>query len=78
MKAHWDQEKALIQNIRKIKEDQEQVGIEEQKAEREGNLARVAELRYGKAIELVKQLERPTREIGRAAKRAQDAQGRGR
>jgi ATP-dependent Clp protease ATP-binding subunit ClpB len=57
MKAHWDQEKQLIQNIRKIKEEQEQVGIAQQKSEREGDLARVAELRYGRAIELVKQLE---------------------
>ena len=57
MKAHWDQEKELIQRIRKIKEDQEQVNIEQQKAEREGDLARVAELRYGRAIELDKQLE---------------------
>jgi ATP-dependent Clp protease ATP-binding subunit ClpB len=58
MKAHWDQEKKLIQTIRKIKEDQEQVGLAQQKAEREGDLARVAELRYGRAIELNKQLEK--------------------
>ncbi len=57
MKAHWEQEKQLIQAIRKIKEDQEQLGIAQQKAEREGDLARVAELRYGRAIELNKQLE---------------------
>jgi ATP-dependent Clp protease ATP-binding subunit ClpB len=57
MKAHWDQEKQLIQAIRKIKEDQEQVGVAQQKAEREGDLARVAELRYGRAVELAKQLE---------------------
>jgi ATP-dependent Clp protease ATP-binding subunit ClpB len=58
MKTHWDQEKNLIQAIRKIKEDQEQVGLAQQKAEREGDLARVAELRYGRAIELNKQLEK--------------------
>ena len=57
MKVHWQSEKEMIQTIRKIKEDQEQLGTEEQKAEREGNLARVAELRYGKATELKKQLE---------------------
>ena len=56
MKAHWDQEKRLIQDIRSIKEDQEQVGLDQQKAEREGDLARVAELRYGRAIELEKDL----------------------
>ena len=57
MKVHWQNEKEMIQTIRKIKEDQEQLGTEEQRAEREGNLARVAELRYGKATELKKQLE---------------------
>jgi ATP-dependent Clp protease ATP-binding subunit ClpB len=51
-KAHWQNEKDLIQTIRKIKERQEQLGIEEQQAEREGNLAKVAEIRYGKAAEL--------------------------
>jgi ATP-dependent Clp protease ATP-binding subunit ClpB len=53
MKAHWLNEKDLIQTIRKIKEQQEQLGIEEQQAEREGDLAKVAEIRYGKAAELV-------------------------
>ncbi len=57
MKAHWDQEKQLIARIRKIKEDLEQTGIAQQKAEREGDLARVAELRYGRSIELNKQME---------------------
>jgi ATP-dependent Clp protease ATP-binding subunit ClpB len=54
MKTHWEEEKSLIQQIRTIKEQQERLGIEEQKAEREGDLARVAELRYGKAAELAK------------------------
>ncbi|MGD9211128.1 MAG: ATP-dependent chaperone ClpB [Desulfobacteraceae bacterium] len=57
MKVHWQQEKELIQNIRTIKEEQEQLNIEEQQAEREGDLARVAELRYGKANELRQRLE---------------------
>ena len=52
MKAHWQNEKDLIQTIRTIKEQQEHLGIEEQQAEREGDLARVAEIRYGKSSEL--------------------------
>ncbi|MBU0986137.1 MAG: ATP-dependent chaperone ClpB [Proteobacteria bacterium] len=56
MKAHWQNEKDLIQTIRKIKEEQERLGIEEQQAEREGNLARVAEIRYGRALELQSRL----------------------
>ena len=58
MKAHWQNEKDMIQTIRTIKEQLEQVGIEEQKAEREGDLARVAELRYGEATELKKRLDK--------------------
>jgi len=63
MKAHWQNEKDLIQSIRSIKEQQEQLGIEEQQAEREGNLARVAELRYGKVGELLQQLEQVNQEL---------------
>ncbi|MDY6952353.1 MAG: ATP-dependent chaperone ClpB [Thermodesulfobacteriota bacterium] len=57
MKAHWQNEKEAIQTIRKAKEELERLGIEEQQAEREGNLARAAELRYGVATDLKKRLE---------------------
>lgn len=63
MKAHWQNEKDMIQTIRKIKEALEQIGIEEQQAEREGNLAKVAEIRYGKAIELKKQFDEAKRKL---------------
>jgi len=63
MKAHWAEEKGLIQNIRRIKEDQEQLGIEEQRAEREGDLAKVAELRYGRSNELKRQLEQAKEDL---------------
>jgi len=57
MKAHWQNEKEAIQTIRKVKEELERVGIEAQQAEREGNLARAAELRYGVETDLRKRLE---------------------
>ncbi len=57
MKGHWQNEKDLIQTIRKIKENQEHLSTEAQLAEREGDLARVAELRYGEALKLEKRLE---------------------
>jgi ATP-dependent Clp protease ATP-binding subunit ClpB len=57
MKGHWQNEKDLIQTIRTIKEQQEQLGVEEQQAEREGDLARVAEIRYGKSSDLKARLE---------------------
>jgi ATP-dependent Clp protease ATP-binding subunit ClpB len=64
MKAHWSREKELIQVIRRIKGEQEQLNNEAQQAEREGNLARVAEIRYGRMIELQKKLEEANRELG--------------
>jgi len=65
MKAHWQSEKDLIQTIRKIKEEQEQLGFAEQQAEREGNLAKVAEIRYGKAIELQTRLDEANQQLAR-------------
>ena len=56
MKAHWQNEKETIQAIREIKERQEQLGIEAQQAERDGDLTRVAEIRYGQLAELDKAL----------------------
>ena len=50
-------EKKMIQTIRTVKENIEQLGIQEQQAERDGDLARVAELRYGRSIELRGQLD---------------------
>ena len=58
MKGHWQNEKDAIQNIRKIKEEQEQLNQEAQLAEREGDLAKVAEIRYGLTTELEKRLEK--------------------
>jgi ATP-dependent Clp protease ATP-binding subunit ClpB len=63
MKAHWMNEKDTIQNIRTIKEEMEQLGVEEQKAERQGDLARVAEIRYGKTQELKNRLEEANKKL---------------
>jgi ATP-dependent Clp protease ATP-binding subunit ClpB len=63
MKAHWQNEKDLIQTIRKIKEEQEQLGIEAQQAEREGDLAKVAEIRYGRSLELETRLNEANKEL---------------
>ena len=57
MKARWQNEKEMIGQIRAIKEQLEQLGVEAQKAEREGDLARVAEIRYGRTAELNRRLE---------------------
>ncbi|MBF0226297.1 MAG: ATP-dependent chaperone ClpB [Desulfobacterales bacterium] len=63
MKAQWQKEKDTIQAIRKIKEEIEQLGFEESQAEREGNLTKVAEIRYGKSIELKKKFEEANKKL---------------
>ena len=68
MKMHWQNEKDMIQKIRTIKEEIEHLHIEEQQAEREGNLAKVAELRYGKKSELTKSLEEVNQELAQLQK----------
>ncbi|MGH7409095.1 MAG: AAA family ATPase, partial [Candidatus Methylomirabilales bacterium] len=58
LKARWGEEKSVIQRIRGIKERLEQARIAEQQAERQGDLGKVAELRYGTIAALQRDLER--------------------
>ncbi|OGW74610.1 MAG: ATP-dependent chaperone ClpB [Omnitrophica bacterium RBG_13_46_9] len=57
MKTRWKNEKGVIENIRRIKEEIERLKLEESRLEREGSLDRVAEIRYGKLVELDKKLD---------------------
>ncbi len=57
MKAHWQNEKKAIQVIRDIKAKIDHAKVEEQQAERKGDLGRVAEIRYGRLAGLQRQLE---------------------
>ncbi|MCX7048347.1 MAG: AAA family ATPase, partial [Candidatus Sumerlaeota bacterium] len=57
LKTRWQGEKEVIKRIQQIKEDMERARTEQQKTEREGNLERAAELRYGVILELQKKLE---------------------
>jgi ATP-dependent Clp protease ATP-binding subunit ClpB len=57
MTAHWKNEKNAISKIREIKESLESTKSEAQIAEREGDLAKAAELKYGKLIQLESTLE---------------------
>ena len=60
LKAHWENEKSLIQSIRSMKEEIENVKHEAEKKEREGDLGKVAELRYGTLATLEKKLKEAT------------------
>jgi ATP-dependent Clp protease ATP-binding subunit ClpB len=55
-KARWQAEKEAISKIRKLKEQIEQLKAEEQRYERAGELAKVAEIRYGKITQAEREL----------------------
>jgi ATP-dependent Clp protease ATP-binding subunit ClpB len=55
-KARWQAEKEAIGKIRKLKEQIEQLKAEEQRYERAGELAKVAEIRYGKIAQTEREL----------------------
>lgn len=57
LKAKWEAEKELVDGIQQAKEDIEHLKFEADQAEREGNLGKVAEIRYGKIKEAEARLE---------------------
>jgi ATP-dependent Clp protease ATP-binding subunit ClpB len=57
LNSQWQSEKDVITKIQTIKEEIDRVSIEVQQAEREYDLNRAAELKYGKLTELHKSLE---------------------
>jgi ATP-dependent Clp protease ATP-binding subunit ClpB len=69
LRAQWLSEKEIIAKIRGIKEQIESTKIESEKAEREGDLSKAAELRYGKLLDLQKALEAENRRLSDAQSR---------
>src|SRR5680860_761691 len=55
--AKWESEKAVVDNIQKTKQDIEEFKQEAERAERNGDYGKVAELRYGKIKEAQEALE---------------------
>ncbi len=56
-KAQWDNEKASVEHLSKLREEIEQMNMDIQIAQREGDYEKAAELSYGKLPSLKKQLE---------------------
>jgi ATP-dependent Clp protease ATP-binding subunit ClpB len=56
LRSRWEQEKEVIGRIRALKAQLEEVRAEADRAERAADFAKAAELRYGKAVELEKQI----------------------
>lgn len=57
LRSRWETEKLHIQTIRGLKSDIEQLKLEAAEVEREGDYARVAEIRYGKLPDLQHRLD---------------------
>jgi ATP-dependent Clp protease ATP-binding subunit ClpB len=68
LRAHWEKERDLIGKIRQTKERMDALRVEEQKAERAGDLGRVAEIRYGSIAGLEKELQKLSAEIASVQK----------
>ena len=56
MRAKWQQEKELADSIQSAKHEIEELKFEAERAEREGNYGRVAEIRYGKITRLEEEI----------------------
>jgi ATP-dependent Clp protease ATP-binding subunit ClpB len=63
LKARWDQEKTLVNRVREVKNRIEEAKTEEAQAERQGDWARAAELRYGVLLELERELAALQQEV---------------
>ena len=63
MKAHWLQEKEAVEAIRALKTQIEDARTHAELAEREGDLERAAELRYGRIVGLERELEGATKAL---------------
>jgi len=68
LRAHWQLEKELIQSIRKMKEDMEHAKLEAEQKERQGDLGRVAELRYGVIAGIEKKLKEASKKLNEVQK----------
>ena len=68
LKGHWKNEKESIQRIRALKETIEATKVEEQQAQRQGDLNRAAELRYGTLTQLQSELEDANRKLAELQK----------
>jgi ATP-dependent Clp protease ATP-binding subunit ClpB len=63
MKLQWQNEKGIIDEIRKLKQSLEELSIEETRYEREGNLSKAAEMKHGKIPEIERKLAAKSKEL---------------
>ena len=68
LKAHWQQEKDIIRQLRDLKQRLEDKKEEAKQMEREGNLGRTAEIRYGDIPSIEKEMEEKNRQLAEIQK----------
>jgi ATP-dependent Clp protease ATP-binding subunit ClpB len=66
LKTQWQLERDLISSLRSMKSQIEELKTEAAEYERQGDLGKVAEIRYGKITELERQLEETNRQLEEA------------
>jgi ATP-dependent Clp protease ATP-binding subunit ClpB len=71
MKSHWQKEKEIIKKIQETKSEIEDNKTKEKRFEREGNLDKVAEIRYGILVNLDKELGKSNKELDEFKKSSQ-------
>lgn len=63
LKSHWQLEREKIQKIRSMKSDIERAKSDAERFEREGNLGKVAEIRYGVINDLERKMKKESEEL---------------
>jgi ATP-dependent Clp protease ATP-binding subunit ClpB len=71
LKARWQREKELIETRNRLKEQVDSLKIDEQNAERAGDLEKVAEIRYGKMVEIEKEIKKTAKKLSEIQKEGQ-------
>jgi ATP-dependent Clp protease ATP-binding subunit ClpB len=57
MKVRWENEKGAIAHVRELKERREELTVELERRQRQGELERAAEIRYGELVQLERDLD---------------------
>ncbi|MBI3551834.1 MAG: ATP-dependent chaperone ClpB [Elusimicrobia bacterium] len=65
LRTHWEMEKKSISALRELKAKTDELKTEETRAERQGDLTRAAEIRYGKIPELGRKIEEAQKELAK-------------
>jgi ATP-dependent Clp protease ATP-binding subunit ClpB len=66
LKSHWKREKDIITKVSELQQRLEEKKEEAKRTEREGNLARTAEIRYGEIPAIEKEIEEKSRDLEEA------------